>query len=376
MKTLKLIPLLANPALNAERVAFLFKDDFTTADAAPIDVPRNAEPGPGVWGTTTDTGNRLSIASGDLAAAAGGSVSDPNLISTTTFARLTGLALAYIHKAVAVTNQAAVLFRSNTSSADIRCQLGTSLAVTSAVSVYNNALFTPYVITTLSLAGLDISLFTILRTAGFWSIYKRAGVYKLAIVISSGTNNNMPLHMGAASVATFDKVRVARLPPPWTNDDNLLTYREAAPSSGDTQTSEANAIHVVNWTPAANATLEIILRRTDDTHEWIARYDQAGGTMKIIEDNAGETERSSVASTITPGVTYREVVRADDTYIRAMHVQEGVYSTAATYTAASSNQTATGTQITYTNTTTITDWEAWQVDIPAASTAALTEMLA
>ena len=51
-------------------VGYLFKEDFTTADAAPISNPRVCEPGPGTL-NITDSTSRFSITGGKLVIAAG-----------------------------------------------------------------------------------------------------------------------------------------------------------------------------------------------------------------------------------------------------------------------------------------------------------------
>jgi hypothetical protein len=58
---------------------FLFDDEFTTTQAAPLGTPRTCEPGPGSW-AVTDTNNLLSVASGELVAGYG-TIYNPQLQS-------------------------------------------------------------------------------------------------------------------------------------------------------------------------------------------------------------------------------------------------------------------------------------------------------
>jgi hypothetical protein len=367
--------LMANAIMNSGEapLSFLFDDQFTTADAAPIDIPRVAEPGPGTWNTLVDTGNRLSISGGNLVSASGGTASDPVMYTLTQITRATGTALMWRALSLNLTNALSVAFRAFRDAGDaFNINIGAMPVSNTAFRNYNSSSASTYQITVPSMAGADVAVYTILRSAGYWGVYRQAGAYYLLFVHNSVTTSNLPIQVNALTAATIAEIRAAQLGAPWTNDDNLLTYRVVSPSSGAIQTSEADAIHYVTWTPVAGETLNLIFRRTDDSNYWTARVSESGNTIKVIEVNGGvETERASAAVTINAGTTYRVVCRASGTYINA--TSSSTTSTAS-YTSATFNQTATGTKITISGAGTISNWEAWRVNLDAASISELDKL--
>ena len=59
-----LVSVCVSPCLSGvDTLDYIFRDDFTTADSAPLGTPRAADPGPGSW-TVVETDGQLSIASG------------------------------------------------------------------------------------------------------------------------------------------------------------------------------------------------------------------------------------------------------------------------------------------------------------------------
>jgi hypothetical protein len=180
----------------------------------------------------------------------------------------------------------------------------------------------------------------------------------------------MPLHLSGHNPVNIDNVRVAQLGAPWTDDTYLRSYLSATPANNATNTSEADAYHVITWTPAANEVANLIFRRTADTDYWTARADEAGNTIKIIEVVGGvETERGTAAVTINSGTAYRINVRALGAIISA-----NINSITTGYATAATNLTATGTKITISGAGTLADWMAWVVNIPAAGGAQLALM--
>jgi hypothetical protein len=126
----------------------------------------------------------------------------------------------------------------------------------------------------------------------------------------------------------------------WEND-GIATNNIASPSSGETTTSKANSWDEITWTVATAETLEWMIRRTDDTHTWVVRGDQAGSTIKVIEINSGETERASAAQTWTDTTAYRVIAVADDESIKT-YVG---FTDKNSYGSASYNKTVTGIKV-------------------------------
>ena len=83
MRGMKRLALLGVPGARVSGVApivYLFRDDFVTDEAAPLDSPRTCEPGPGTW-TITDTQNYMSISGGALTISGAVAVGDPQALS-------------------------------------------------------------------------------------------------------------------------------------------------------------------------------------------------------------------------------------------------------------------------------------------------------
>jgi hypothetical protein len=152
-----------------------------------------------------------------------------------------------------------------------------------------------------------------------------------------------------SQVFTCADIALVALPAPWSDGDwldggselGIADYHNASPSADDTDTSTANAHHQFKYTATASETLEIFIRRTDDTHAWIIRGDQAGSTVKIIEADGSETERASSAQTWTPTTEYDIHIDADDEDITV--IVDGV--SVDTYGSAASNKTVAGTKV-------------------------------
>lgn len=360
-------------------LTFLFDEQFTTDDAAPIGIPRAAEPGPGTWGTLNDAGNRMSISGGALVTASGGGTGDPNMYSSTTFTRSPGLALAFTIKNMAITNICTAAFRSNTGTASVAHQLGIMPTTTISIHNYNNNVSSSLNVRVPTMSG-DCRFFTVLKSVGNWNIKKVSGVYRLVFRTWSGTNTNMPIHLGVASAATVDDVRVAQLGHPFSDeslDTDLRLFLSTSPTSGETQTAAAEAFHITDWTPAAGGTFEYQIRRQDDNNYWSCQANQTAGTVKIFEVVAGvPTERATFSGSITAGTAYKVITRYEGTTINFIVVPNTLSAgqISCFYTTATNFQTATGSKIVYTNSTTVANWEALKLELPSDAIAELDRM--
>lgn len=162
---------------------------------------------------------------------------------------------------------------------------------------------------------------------------------KLLYVSTLGNGTFYPAIDVYRDGVNVDYMRVYQLPAPWDSDYGIAVARVASPAVNEEISSEANAIIEMTWQAATGETWELSVRRTDADNRWLARCDQAGGTIKIIERNGGtETERSSAAQTWTNGTSYRLVVTQDSTTIKTYvdNVPKNSYASA------TFNQTATG----------------------------------
>lgn len=317
------------PAFFRGGFTYLLRDQFTTAASAPMASPRACEPGPGSW-TVTDTENKISVSDGVLAFA-GGKASpgwgDPMVRSEASVGSAGGTAL--LATVVSNTGPARIGFGAGTSNPGFRFSSSTLVAADAGSSSVNSEYLT-----------LPQEFAVIIRpaSAGGWMCRRSpGGTWNLQWVSAGGPNTNVVVS-SYNSVATVDNVRVVVLPT-WATESNIYTSFVATPANPQSATMTADGLVYVTWTPAAGETLELDIRRTDANNRWVHRCDQAGGTMKIIERNAGvETERGSSASTWTVGTAYRIGIVAVQQSIRQLVDN----ATKNTYTSASFNQTATG----------------------------------
>jgi hypothetical protein len=195
--------------------------------------------------------------------------------------------------------------------------------------------------TFVSTFSLPVSSLVVLRSAGSFPIING----RLVWVFDERDTNLYPGIASHNTVIEEDIFGALSLPAngytAFETEFGAATNAIASPSSGETATSEANSWNEFTWTAATGETLEWLIRRTDDTHAWIIRCDQAGSTIKIIEVNGGETERASAAQTWVDSTEYRVIVIADDESIKTF-----VDTTAkASYESAAYNKAETGQKI-------------------------------
>lgn len=132
--------------------------------------------------------------------------------------------------------------------------------------------------------------------------------------------------------------------------------------TGVTLVSAADLFATVEWSPAAAATCELSIRRTDDDNRWIVRGAESGNTIKLIQREAGvETERASASYTWGTTDKTRIWIRVEGTRIvfGTDAAQQGVY------TSASFNQTETGVKVSASNTISLANFRAIPLAVPA-----------
>lgn len=313
--------------LLAGKVKYLFLDRFTTDKAAPLGATRACEPGPGTW-TVTDTEDKISISGGRLTFSGGKAApayGDP-MVRGGSVGNAGGTAIF----GTVTSNSGAATFGygAGTANPGFRFSNATNVAADTGSSANLEAITLPQ------------ELAAIIRPGGVggWAVRRSpGGTWNLQWVTVTGPNTN-PLVASYNSAIVVDNVRATVLPA-WANEANIYTSYVASPANPQAATMTADGLVYVTWTPAAGETLELDVRRTDADNRWIHRCDQAGGTIKIIERNAGaETERASGAQTWTAGTAYRIGIVAVGQSIRQL---VGT-TTRNTYTSAAFNVEATG----------------------------------
>lgn len=333
------LSVVASLAPRGQSIKYLLREDFIS-DAASVAGTRPCEPGPGTL-TFTDSGNKWSIAGGYLMM--NGTVSQPGdpRLASEAFARVVGRCCLFNHRHTQYTGCGYIGW-SDTAGVSyyyhkISASRDTANVYACVSSGGSPATGSTYV------TNVDTNYAVVLRSAGAFMLQQVGSAWKLIWVDAAGNKTPLYFHVSnqAGLVGRIGSIHLFDLGSPWDSDYGVATNRVAAPTSPTATTSTADAIVEFTWTPAANEVLELDVRRTDADNRWVVRCDQAGGTIKLIECNAGnETERSSAAQTWTVGTARRIVVIMDGGVIRSAvaDVDKNVY------TSATFNATATGVQ--------------------------------
>ncbi len=305
-----------------EVVTYLLRDEFTTAESAPLASPRTAEPGPGTL-TIRDTGNTWDISGGAIIAnAAATGAGNPRIVSVSSFARATGLTMFV--------------------SWQRRSDLGGSGAQNPGVGFVDRAgplLFdhvaagflgdnTETVISELSTRVFSVGIpgnnsiidgVIVLRSAGAWVFTVTGGVYTLRWVLN--TNTTATLYASVYSQGAYFPnhtyyMRVRQLEAPWQDDYGIATDRKAGSvSAGTTFGHEVDCLieFVVTTVPSAGS-IKVFFRIQDASNYWEIDIDSTGA-LTLNEVVAGSpTSRGSAAGVVANGD--RIVIVADDTTIR------------------------------------------------------------
>lgn len=314
--------------LLGNRRRYVLLDRFFADQAAPLTTPRPCEPGPGAL--TVNQPSNMSVSNGRLVATTG--VADKGVISVSSYPHIPGR--AYGVTIVSITNRLDVWVGASGTQHNFEIINGTaSLFVRIATAARNTGPHT---------TSYPLAVWFVRRASGglFYIIGgKLRWIHNGPDVVAWPTRLNSS---STTSAFTVGDLRIIDFGGVWTSDYGIATNRVVSPISGDISVSMADAVVEFTWTPANAETLELDVRRTNNDNRWIVRCDQAGGTIKLIERNAGvETERDSDAQTWTVGTQYRIVVAMEGADIRNF-VNDGPQNA---YTSASFNQTATGVQV-------------------------------
>ena len=289
-------------------IAYLLRDEFTSALAAGSVNGTAAEPGPGTR-TVVDTNNKLSIAGGALSMVVGGSPRDPRF----SFAGLTrttgrvvlcgginiddeGINIGWVDN-VATARRGTVSFTGT----DLRVYEGTTGIIVGAYSKH-----------------LDYQIAVVLRAAGVYYFIKGVAFTNWTLLYSSSTSAETPMYAFASaedgsSTVTVDYIRVPDvlwLPEPLAYD----TFTRANGAIGNSETSgpDSQAVTARTWNNRVGTT-QIATNKASASA-------LVGGLAIATVDTA--TADTIVSATLTrAGDEVGVVLRyADaDNYIRAVH---------------------------------------------------------
>lgn len=349
-------------------VNWLLLDRFTTNAAAPLASPRTCEPGPGTL-TLTDTGNKLSIVGSKLVSAAPTvGFSDPR-VSGTTIARVQGRALM-------VRGAKGTSWRIGFADSADTSPRGGPLLNSSAFFHYDNASPVGGLVAASGATSYDMLIvqqdyntFSAVLGGAWaaWTMLFSGGIRNAAnITVNAAATQKIYFDVNAAwevdSLEEWDLLGVYSLSYGWAT----VHETEPAPAGVTGTVSSADMLAIVEWTPAAAATMELSIRRTDNDNRWIVRCDQTGSTVKLIERNAGvETERASAAMAWGTGSKQRVWVRAE-----TQRISFGTeVSLKGTYTTASFNQAVAGVAVSASNATSLGYWRAYPLALPTTPVA-------
>lgn len=274
-------------ATSSDPLIPLFYDVFTTA-IDPLGATRAAEPGPGDW-DITQISTKLYISSQQLMSTFNIASGVFDRVATTqdNWARVAGLAV-YID-----VNTAENFILSFTPTPPTRiniadCNAGISIVNTTSIQYGELGSY-------VTIAAAD-------TTGEYWIILRE---YGSIIVRSAGANwqvewvqkadndsSNMYVDLNFyRRVVEIDTVSAWQLPAPWDTDPGPVSYFDATPTTGDTDTATADGLMYFEWTPVAAETLSLYFRRTDDDNTYRLDCNQAAGTIKLYRrDTAVDTE--------------------------------------------------------------------------------------
>lgn len=332
---------------------FLFRDEFITDAIAPLETPRNAEPGPGAW-TIVQNDGQMSIVASELTVPAQATAlsGDLAMYSNANIPRTVGLALIILIR-FSTLNSFGVMFGSAIATNELNHTWAWSAF---GHEIYGAGLLqrpgATYALNT------DIILTMVLRTIGAYFIKNEE---LLAVDYNGNLANVRAKLTNMSAVLKEDYVRVAQLASSFA-PDILPIYTDATPTADDTATGHQDAVHYIIWTPVAAETFEIRFRWVDDDNCLVFRCSQTGSTAKIIRRLAGaETELFSVARAWTIGTPFRVGLRYINNRIHA-HVVN-VASLVNDLTCGFNSEIATAK---ITGFATATNWEIYPSIIPSA----------
>lgn len=334
---------------SVEVLVFLFRDTFTTPEAAPLASPRTCEPGPDTL-VLTDAANIESISGGNLVVNGTASGSNTGYLSNTAQAQTVGKGFMF-H------------IGSQVNAGIGRMGLATSLGsgnfihlIFMGAGIAEGAFGGSVIQNTFLTSTYPKTIVLVMRSTGSFALENGYLIW----ASRTGQNNSLKMSGWWANSQTpnltFAELSAAQLSG-FPNDAAVYTSYTASPSDGVTTTMEADAIVEFDWTPASSEILNIMFRRTDDNNTLICRCSQAGSTIKIFTKVSGtETEIQSSAQTWTASQRYRITLRP-----KANSIPYWVDRVAKNTATTAVQQSATGVKVT--GFTTGNDLYTWRHDL-------------
>jgi ethanolamine utilization microcompartment shell protein EutL len=296
-------------------VTYLLRDEFTTAESAPLDSPRDCEPGPGTL-TITDAGDGISISDGELIIVGSNSWGDEYVFGDER-ARQVGMTVAQRLTWVNSTGGRVWVgwYKSPNS-----LQAGNLAVATHGgdkiYARYSAESDSPEIYTVV--ADTDYIVANILRSDGRFILIQDAGWKLLWLDTVDSTATLYPGMEVRKGTKRTDRWRVFQLSSPWDTDYGIATERLAGSrSAGDTFAHEADCLieFQVDALPTNAADIiDVRFRIQDATNYWQLTVN-GDGDLELNEIVSGaSTTRGSDAGNVAAGD--RVVIISDDETIR------------------------------------------------------------
>lgn len=334
----------------AIELTFLLRDDFTTSDAAPVNTPRTCEPGPGILNfTQTNAANQLSISNTNLVYPRNSTVGNGGAVSSTSYARTPGLALAgsfiqdvgggtvapAVWKALANVNQGA-------GSGERWGYLLQTGAINCAFGVLGLTALHPL------WYGVEYSLVSVLRTSGAY-LFIKGGLYlDWTLLFVSKVSSTSPVYgviaagNGAGSFRKQRTFRVSQLPAPFDSDTAFTAdVHSGSISAGQQLTHPANFMYEFTLTTLPGAgVIAIEFRRVDANNFWSIEITSAGA-INIYTTVAGVKTLRTTSSGFVAGNTI--YLSAYHYFVRILQSTGALVSSTDFYTAQNGQVQSLGT---------------------------------
>lgn len=317
MKRLKKAMLM--PWAGGRGITYLLRDQFSTAESAPIASPRTCEPGPGTL-TIVDTGNKVSITGAGLHFASQTvSQTDPIVKDTATRARVPGRT-----------------FRITTTAFKARmgwAQSGSTSADAIGITHSTGGIFVFDGLTTrgalFTLAdSTQYTLECVMRDQG-GMVFIQGGAYTQRTLLWVESGNDLsdltttPLRamlgysntgIGVITSTDWQEIDYGGA---WGARFGLATDYKLYNTAPITLNANADCLIEVVWFITTGEALEIRFRRVDDDNCWLLRCTQADSTVKLFTRVAGvETEfQAGKTRTFSNASRQRITIRCEGTRI-------------------------------------------------------------
>ena len=217
-------------------------------------------------------------------------------------------------------------------------------------------------------AGVTYKLAVVLRGSRGWIVMISGGAYPEWTILNihnqiiQGTLR--PALTPYSGGGWFDNAYVSDLGGQWNTDGcfGLTSSYVANPTNGQVATGTSNGFVTVNWTPAASETLELGMRRSNETNKLIIRCRQSSNTVEMWKMvNGVESGIKTNARTFTVGTPVLVSIRLDGSSIQPLI--GGTYTAPATD---AFNSTSTGIEY-ITGGATNEDWAMWPTVVTGVS---------